>query len=503
MAAAGATPISLYYSATAGHVPTAGNLVNGELAINIADSIIYFKNASGVVTPFTSGGTPGGATTNVQYNNAGAFAGNANFTYNGTTVTTANDMSIHGITVGQGLTAGVNSTAVGLGVLAVSTGANNVAVGSGSLAANTTATNNTAVGTVALNANTTGISNSAFGSLALFTNTTGQFNTGLGVNSLQLNSTGSNNTAVGLQSLYSNTTASNNTAVGYQAGYSTQADGDSTFIGYQAGYSFNAGSGSGLNTFVGRYAGYSTTTGLANTYIGQSAGYAMTTGSQNTILGTFNGNQNGLDIRTASNYIVLSDGAGNPRITVDNTGATKIGAIVGAVNGAEIFSVGSSSLAGPAGFYGPSNTALYSMYIQNAAGNNTASPMIRFSTSDGTSGNITSTLLATVYATASDYRLKENISPMTGALAVVEQLNPVTYDWKLNGASSNGFIAHELQAIFPEAVTGTKDAIDADGNPDYQAIDTSFLVATLTAAIKELKAQNDALTTRIAALEAK
>ena len=95
------------------------------------------------------------------------------------------------------------------------------------------------------------------------------------------------------------------------------------------------------------------------------------------------------------------------------------------------------------------------------------------------------------YNTTSDYRLKENVAPMTGALARVSQLKPVTYKWKADGSDGQGFIAHELQAIVPDAVTGEKDAVDADGKPIYQGIDTSFLVATLTAAIQELKAEFD------------
>lgn len=117
----------------------------------------------------------------------------------------------------------------------------------------------------------------------------------------------------------------------------------------------------------------------------------------------------------------------------------------------------------------------------------------------------------TQYATTSDYRLKKNVTPMLGALSVVAQLKPVTYKWKINGADGQGFIAHELQAVVPDCVTGEKDGVeiytDVDGNeqtiPKHQGIDTSFLVATLTAAIQELKAIIDTQATRIAALEAK
>jgi hypothetical protein len=107
------------------------------------------------------------------------------------------------------------------------------------------------------------------------------------------------------------------------------------------------------------------------------------------------------------------------------------------------------------------------------------------------------------YSTSSDYRLKENIQPMTGALTKIAALKPVIYKWKSDGANGQGFIAHELAEVVPDCVVGEKDAVDADGNPQYQGIDTSFLVATLTAAIQELKAIVDTQAAKIAALEAK
>jgi hypothetical protein len=107
------------------------------------------------------------------------------------------------------------------------------------------------------------------------------------------------------------------------------------------------------------------------------------------------------------------------------------------------------------------------------------------------------------YNTSSDYRMKENIAPMTGALVKVASLKPVTYTWKANGYAGQGFIAHELQAVVPECVSGEKDAVDKNGKPVYQGIDTSFLVATLTAAIQEQQALIENLTTRLNALEGK
>jgi len=119
------------------------------------------------------------------------------------------------------------------------------------------------------------------------------------------------------------------------------------------------------------------------------------------------------------------------------------------------------------------------------------------------------TTSAVTYATTSDYRLKENVMPMTDGLNKVSRLKPVTYTWKQGGESAEGFIAHELAEVCPDAVVGTKDQVetylDEDGNeqtrPKYQAIDTSFLVATLTAAIQELNAKVEAQAVRIAELE--
>ena len=129
----------------------------------------------------------------------------------------------------------------------------------------------------------------------------------------------------------------------------------------------------------------------------------------------------------------------------------------------------------------------YGNLMYNAAGTNV--------------GAINIASASTSYVTTSDYRLKEDVIPMIGALAKVAQLKPVTYKWKADGSNSQGFIAHELQAIVPECVVGEKDAVNEDGSIKPQGIDTSFLVATLTAAIQEQQALITSLTARITALE--
>ena len=112
-------------------------------------------------------------------------------------------------------------------------------------------------------------------------------------------------------------------------------------------------------------------------------------------------------------------------------------------------------------------------------------------------GSITYNLSAVAYNTSSDYRLKNSVAPMTGALAKVAQLKPVTYKWNADGSDGEGFIAHELAEVVPQCVTGEKDAVDEEGNPKYQGIDTSFLVATLTAAIQEQQAIIESLKARL------
>jgi hypothetical protein len=126
---------------------------------------------------------------------------------------------------------------------------------------------------------------------------------------------------------------------------------------------------------------------------------------------------------------------------------------------------------------------------------------VNFRRQGNTVGSVSVTTTATAYNTSSDYRLKEDVLQMTGALARVAALKPVTYKWKSDGSDGEGFIAHELQAVVPDCVTGEKDAVDAEGNPVYQGIDTSFLVATLTAAIQEQQALIAALQADVAALK--
>ena len=147
--------------------------------------------------------------------------------------------------------------------------------------------------------------------------------------------------------------------------------------------------------------------------------------------------------------------------------------------------------------------ASWGMQIRNTTGTTQPTTYIAFKYGSTQTGYIESTGTNTTYSTSSDYRLKENIAPMTNALAKVTALKPVTFKWKSTGVADEGFIAHELAEVVPQCVSGEKDAVNEDGSIKPQGIDTSFLVATLTAAIQELKAIVDAQAVEIAALKAK
>lgn len=335
-------------------------------------------------------------------------------------LTSTNDATINGLTVGKGLAAVATNTAVGVSALgAITTGSNNTAVGGSALALNTTGASNNAFGSLALNSNTgnqnnafgvqalylntTGTHNNAFGYFALrnnttgsdnnifgwsslSANTTGNSNLALGGNALNINTTGSLNVSAGQQTLQYNTIANNQTAIGVYA-LQSATSAVATLGAITGGTGYNGGgsagpltvqaslsSGSAATTyptlaitvasgvitvatlvtfgrgfldtttvltvtsaamvtagFAAGGSGFSIpvatlATGASNVGVGYQSGSSITTGSNNVIIGGYTGSAAPISA-TGSNYVVLSDGAGNVRQYFTGANATFNGTI--------------------------------------------------------------------------------------------------------------------------------------------------------------------------------
>ena len=425
----------------------------------------------------------------VNAGNSITSGGNYNVTIGdeaGTALTTGDNNTAVGYLALSTATTASDNTAIGRRALRDNTsGYNNVSVGVNSSMVNTEGNTNTAVGTSSLSANTTGSSNVAVGDSALLSNTTGDKNTALGKDALKENTTASKGVAVGREALKACTTGSGNVAVGHQSLILTTTASSNTAVGQETGYVLTTGV---RNTLIGQTAGYALATSNSdNTFLGQGAGNTITSGDANTIIGRFNGNQDGLDIRTSSNNIVLSDGDGNVQLAIHGDGNVSMGDQKTRFTSSATLNVDQLGSGFPL------------LCHRDGTGDGV---QISFRNDNGQVGRINTSGSATSYVTSSDYRLKENVVDMTGAIDRVKQLLPKRFNFIADADTTvDGFIAHEAQAIIPEAITGEKDAVDADGNIEAQGIDQSKLVPLLTGALKEAIAKIETLETKVKALE--
>jgi hypothetical protein len=521
MAQTGFTPISIYYSATATNVPTAGNLVAGELAINTADGKLFYKDSSGVVQTIASKAGalgdvvgPASATDNAVSRfdlTTGKLIQNSLVTISDTGAISAPvDASISGLTVGKGggaiatntaigaaaLTSnstGANSVAIGYTALQTnSTGLRNIAIGSGALATSSTASDNLAIGYVAGTSLTTGTYNSfvgGYGGVSFSSgqaNTTGSNNSGFGGGSLGSNTTGNSNTGLGHLALYSNTTASNNTAVGYQALYGNSTGIRNTAIGVGAAYSTT---GNGINAF-GYYALYNNSTGNSNTAIGGSyntsaALQTNTTGSFNVAVG-----EGSLSLNTtASNNTAVGYQAGYANTTGANNffGGYLAGSTI--TTGSNNIYVGANSIASSATAGGE---IVIGAASSTGKGSNTG--FINPNTGGVYQGNNSAT-----WSITSDERLKKNIVDNATGLSAITAIQVRNFEYRTKDEvtelpSQNaieitgvqlGAIAQELQAILPDCVKTESTGV--------MSVDTTNLTWYLINAVKELKAEIDLL----------
>jgi nitrogen regulatory protein PII-like uncharacterized protein len=225
----------------------------------------------------------------------------------------------------------------------------------------------------------------------------------------------------------------------------------------------------------------------------------MTTGDNNTIIGSFSGNENDLDIRTSNNNIVLSDGDGNPRIHIDGNGYIKTGDPSGfdatrANNGTIAISHDATS----------DSEAGLQIRSKRATSGTHVNTVLFYRDNNSIVGSIQTNSSGVQYNTTSDARLKENVADMSGAITRVKSLSPKRFNFIANPDDTvDGFIAHEVQTVVPEAVSGTQNEVDDNGDAVHMMMDQSRLVPLLTGALKEAIAKIETLETKVAALEAK
>jgi len=553
MAQTNYTPISLYYSTTAAAVPVNTNLVNGELAINITDGKLFYKDNGGTVQVLATkgAGTIGGSNTQVQYNNSGALAGSANLTFNGTTLTantlnltnalgttyggtgltsfTANGVvyasSSSALTTGSALTFDGTNLGVGGAVNAIA-GFTSVNINGGASGAFTDyKVNNILESRILALPSELRVQNITNGTIGFYTNSAEQMrltSTGLGIGT----SSPSSKLEV-LNAGDSIVTITGNTASGNFAGIDFKRNTGTVNASIRSD-SVGANDAGELLFQTRPNAGSLTTRmtldpsgnlGLGVTPSAWGSGWpalqvfrAVMHSNTSDGRASFGNNYyvdgtNGRYIATAAATQLMqvsgeyrffnapSGTAGNAitftqAMTLDGSGRLLIAG------------TSSSNISGQA-----QNLLVYSSGTNAIGGYQTAAGGYCFASyavsnggtyfhmvfSDaGTShGSITSNGTTTSYNVTSDRRLKENIQDAESASNLIDSLQVRKFDWKSDGSHQRyGFVAQELVTVAPEAVHQPAD-------PDeMMAVDYSKLVPMLVKEIQSLRI-------RIAQLEAK
>ncbi len=224
-------------------------------------------------------------------------------------------------------------------------------------------------------------------------------------------------------------------------------------------------------------------------------------------------------------YTAASGSAGasaplSERVRINAAGQLLIGTATGVATGT--LATSGLEVVAPSGQDAIATQVLNGATCFGGSGPTTSSQTYLFgqmvNSSGSTVGSIVVSASATAYNTSSDYRLKENVVAISNATERLKQLNPSRFNFIEDADTTvDGFLAHEVQDVVPEAISGTKDAmrdeeyevtpavLDDDGNvtteavmgtrsvPDYQGIDQSKLVPLLVATIQELEARLTAL----------
>jgi len=464
---------------------------------------------------------------------SGVLTDSANLTYTG------EDLTVYGVRVGRGAGAVNTNTVVGAGALAANTGAQNTVVGALAAGGVMTGNSNTAVGYEALKISTSGIQNTAVGISTLRANTNGASNVAVGANALYA-ATASYNTAVGDSALFTvisgnlNTavgwgsqilaTGSRNTTVGSQASTGAMTGNDNVGVGYEA---LKATTSGNRNTAIGTQSAIGVMTGNDNVGVGHESLKVTTSGLNNTAIGTYclRANTSGsantavgfaalYTAQTAGNNTAVGQGA----LYINSSGSenTAIGnnAMLGTTTGIRNVALGAACMTNT--LIGNCNVAIGYQAMNNltsGSGNTTINPMtgagayapaFDITTQNNTismgSTAVTNAFIQVAFTAVSDERDKTEIAPLTRGLNFVNQLQPVSYRFRVDreneeahGPTRLGFLAQEMLDV--ELSLDNRALVIDNDDENRLRYRSDAMVPILVKAIQEL-------TARVSALEA-
>jgi Chaperone of endosialidase len=242
--------------------------------------------------------------------------------------------------------------------------------------------------------------------------------------------------------------------------------------------------------------------------------YARIDSSGNFVVGGTDGSYGKLSVRNGYLY-VNEDGSNTQQIYVRSNISSGVAGIQVATNNPLAFYTNNTEraridssgnlLVGTTTAGSLTNTNSYilgvavtgaALTVQHASGTSSGVSYAQFAYNASIIGSITQAgTTGVLYNITSDYRLKEVIGPVTDAGARIDALEPIEYQWKSDGSNTRGFLAHKFQEVYPQSVSGEKDAVDEEGNPKYQTMQasTSEVIADLIAEIQSLRKRLTAL----------